>query len=195
MEARNAPRVSVAVQTPAWRRFAWFGVPPLVVLGGMSLIGVLAHNPAMPAGALMALGGIAIIAVIEVPLILRMHQRKRAKLLASAPKGTIFVTRAIPLKAARDRPTGLRECLLLLDDAGISFIRAKDPTAAPDIAIPWQHITDVSAAPMRFQVARAKLQIVTSTGEILAWSVQGLGPLAAALTNLTSRWPGPGEQP
>lgn len=188
MEARTSPRVSVAAPVPAWRRVVWVGIYLFVVLFVAGIIGALTENPALLEGTLMAVVVGAAIVVIEVSLILRMRSRKRRSLLASARYGTILATPAQPIRTAVNRPMGMRQCLLLLDANGFSQVRAKDPSAAPAVTVPWRHLAEISTRPIRLKPLASKLRIVTFTGDEFAWVVQGPTSLATALNEVSSRW-------
>ena len=173
-----------------------------VVLVVMTFLGIRDHNSAALIGGLGAVGVMAVIGAIEIPLLLRVMARRQRRLLHAAPEGTLFAGRvsqsgvlagAVSGPAAARR--GLRQGTLLLNDAGICFAPAVKRGHQSEMELTWQQLSALRLTPSPAS-AGARLEAITSDGQAVSWLVPhyGVSALVQALDGIrASHGIGPAE--
>ncbi len=177
------PEIVVHDQINLWR---WFGIraglPILAVVGTGVVAGFATGNSAESGGALIALGIIAVIIGIEVPLIVGAQRRKRRKMIAESPPGSWFVCPAIQCQtrtvgqSSRPMPGSMRNGRFVLGAAGITFTPPRSTTPASDVR--WSTVSRLTVTPVTGILSKVEALV---DGQILGWRVAGTKELVAAL--------------
>jgi hypothetical protein len=147
--------------------------PSWVAAVACIVFGIAAHRTGLVYGALVALGLIIVVTVTAAPLMLGAIARIQRKAIRSLPAGTLFAG------PARSRSAWQRG-LFILDGTGVQF-RFSAVTSSPgDTVLTWPQIVRIYVRPNRSPV-NARVDVVTTDGKTVTWSVDGMDDLSAAL--------------
>jgi hypothetical protein len=185
-----------------WRRLASAaGIPLVVVVTGMIVLGIVSNNSAMIQGALYTLLFVGVLVAIEVPLILRVQRSRQTRRLRSSPVGTLFVAPATleklvrpagnprdssPAPGASTRRPGQNRGTLRVGAAGATFSPTGDRHTRTEMALSWQEIAEVTVTP--HTPTSANLHVLTRLGQVIEWRAQYPPRLFDALTELQAQW-------
>jgi hypothetical protein len=174
----SPPEISVIRPKPFGRWIAMRLVLPFaVVLIAMALLSVQDHNSAAVLGGLAAAAVAALIAAIEIPLVLKLEARRQRRVFGTAPVGTLFAARVSQvgtLAGAVSGPAsarrGLRRGTLLVNAAGVSFTSLTGRGEQRDTNLSWQQVSAVRLMP-RPGKAGGHLKAITNDGQVVSWLI------------------------
>jgi hypothetical protein len=180
------------------------GAVAALMLAVVAFLGVRGHNSAAVIGGLGALGVMAVIAAIEIPLVLRVMARRQQRVFDTAPQGTLFAARVSQLgtlagavSGPESARRGLRQGTLLLNATGVSFTPSARRGGQGDTSISWQELSAVRLSPSPGS-ASARLQAITGDGRAVSWLIPPscVGTLVQALDGIPAQHrTGPATEP
>jgi hypothetical protein len=184
--AGDLPQIRVLAPPRSMARWITLrvGVPMLVPLVGMLVVGHVISDHAMVIGAFGAAGIYVPLLGVEMPLLMLLQRRRHERLSAAAPAGTIFAGYAVAFRPGTTRPAAPRDGVLLIGPAGLSFTRGSDIAGRPDLQLPWPAITEIDAAALGGNPIVGQLRVTDHAQVVHSWRVRPLGPLAGALQAL-----------
>jgi len=119
--------------------------------------------------------------LVVVPLMFRYQKRRRARVLAESPPGTLFASYAggfVPALVPDARVSGI----LRIGVRGVSFTTPDPRLVFPEADLPW---SDIESLDVGFETpVRMVVQLRTVTRQQYTWRVTGVRELRAAMAQL-----------
>lgn len=144
----------------------------------------------------------ALIAAIEIALLLRLQARRQRRVFDTAPQGTLFAARVSQvgtLAGAASGPAsarrGLRQGTLLLNATGLSFTSPARRGTRRDTNLSWQQLSAVRLTPSP-GAATGRLKAITIDGQVVSWLIPHYSceALIQALDRFRAQQPIPADE-
>lgn len=150
---------------------------PIVVIV-MALLLALNRHSSGAIGAIIAIGLLALILGIEIPLILRAQDRRQQTLMADLPAAGFYAGRASLL--AHDGKRGLPvRGTILFTVAGVTFTPKK--SGNPPLALGWEDVSRIRLSSNPGQIGVGRLVLTLTDGKTRAFTVPRYGTMARIL--------------
>jgi hypothetical protein len=149
---------------------------PIVVIV-MALLLVLNHHSSGVIGGIVAVGVIALILGIELPLIVRAQDRRQQSLTEDLPEGGFYAGRASLLAHDGRRLPVLGT--ILFTDSGVNFSPKK--ARIPPLTLAWNDVSRIRLAANPGQIGVGRLTLALTDSATRVFTVPRYGAMARAL--------------